>query len=185
MTVADYRSSFPRRIGLTPPTDNLHEDRLDFGPRFASEGIADLIPPHHGPSFGSLVPAPDADGNDRGGVRLVELEVPLGTHTGWNERAPEVGFPWANARFDGSFEPFARTEAERRAAHDSRPSLETRYPTRADYVAKVRAAAAREVTAGFLLPEDVDRTISENVGLYDRIMAHDPNDLNCEYLFGP
>ena len=185
VSVAGYRAAFPKGIGIAPPEDNLHEDRLIFGERFAREGIADYIPPIHGRSYGTLVPAPDADGNDRGGVRLVELEVPLGTHTGWNERDPATGFPWADARFDGSFEPFARTEAERRATGDPRPSLEARYPTRADYIAKVRAAAAREVEAGFLLPEDVERTVKENVGLYDRIMAKDPKDQSCQYLFGP
>lgn len=128
------------------------------------------------------MPAPDADGNDRGGVRLIELRAPLGTHTGWNQRAPETGFPWATARFDGSFLPFARTEAERRALRDPRPSLEARYPTRADFEAKVRAAAAGEVAAGFLLPEDVARAVAENLGLYDRILLHDPQDQTCRYL---
>jgi hypothetical protein len=137
----------------------------------------------HGPAYETRVPAPDADGNDRGGVRLIELQVPLGTHTGWNERAPETGFPWATARFDGSFVPFARTEAERRAAGDPRPSLAARYPTRAAFAAKVREAADRQVAAGFLLPEDVERAVSENLGLYDRILAHDPADRSCGYLF--
>jgi hypothetical protein len=183
LTVAAYRAAFPKGVALSPPQDNLHEPRLDFGPRYASQGIADRIPPVRGPDYASRVPAPDADGNDRGAVRLVELEVPLGTHTGWNTRAPETGFPWATARFDGSFLPFARTEAERRAVKDPRPSLAARYPTRAAYVAKVRRAAAAEVAAGFLLPEDVERTVSENVGLYDRIVARNPTDQRCDYLF--
>jgi hypothetical protein len=135
--------------------------------------------------YGSRVPAPDADGNDRGGVRMVELMAPLGTHTGWNERAEDTGFAWATARFDGSFLPFVRTEAERIAAHDLRPSLAARYPTRDVYVAKVKAAAARQAAAGFLLSEDVDRAVAENIALYDRIIAHDPKDQSCRYLFGP
>ena len=129
------------------------------------------------------MPAPDADGNDRGGVRLIELEVPLGTHTGWNERDAETGFPWATARFDGSFQPFARTEAERRASGDPRPSLEARYPTRETFIRRLHAAAARQVAAGFLLPEDVDRAVAENLGLYDRILAHGPTDQACTYLY--
>jgi Alpha/beta hydrolase domain len=178
-----YRAGFPRRIGLSPPDENLREPRLDFGPRFASEGIADHVPPLQGQPFETRVPAPDSDGNDRGGVRLVELQVPLGTHTGWNQRAPDTGFPWATARFDGSFVPFARTEAERRAADDPRPSIESRYPTRDAFLAKARAAAKHQVSAGFLLPEDVERAVSENVGLYDRIMSHMPLDESCQYLF--
>jgi hypothetical protein len=184
VTVAAYHAAFPKGVGLTPPADNLHEPRLDFGPGFQETGVADQVPPHHGPSYGSRVPAPDADGNDRGGVRLVELQAPLGTHTGWNERAPETGFPWATARFDGSFQPFARTEDERRAAGDPRPSLQARYATRAAYEARVRAAAASSVATGLLLPEDVDRAVRENLGLYDRILARDPADVSCRYLAG-
>ncbi|NYE60394.1 hypothetical protein FHW58_001546 [Duganella sp. 1224] len=182
-TVADYRAIFPNAVGLTPPAQNLREPRLDFGRRFAAQGIADIVPPRHGDDYETLVPTPDADGNDRGGVRLVELQAPLGTHTGWNLRAPDTGFAWATSRFDGSFVPFARTEAERAAAGDPRPSLAARYATRDAYVEAVRAAAARQVAAGLLLPEDVERTMRENVGLYDRIMARDPADPGCGYLF--
>jgi hypothetical protein len=183
VSIDAYRAAFPRNIGLSPPEQNLREPRLDFGPRFASEGIADHIPPAEGPAFETLVPAPDADGNDRDGVRLTELQVPLGTHTGWNQRAPETGFPWATARFDGSFVPFPRNEMEAKASGDPRPSIQTRYPTRSAFIAKVRAAAEQQVAARFLLPEDVDRAINENVGLYDRVMAHAPDDQSCQYLF--
>jgi len=185
VTIDDYRARFPPGIGITPPEDNLHEARLDFGRRFASDGIADIIPPLHGEAFATRVPSPDADGNDKGGVRLLELQVPLGTHTGWNERAPVTGFPWADARFDGSFVPFARNEAERRANGDPRPSLAARYPTRNDFVEMLRKAAHREVAAGFLLQEDVTRAVDESAGLYDRILAHDPKDASCDYLFAP
>jgi hypothetical protein len=173
-TVADYRAIFPKGFGLTPPAQNLREPRL----------IGDAIPPKHGDDFETRVPAPDADGNDKGGVRLVELQAPLGTHTGWNLRAPETGFAWATSRFDGSFVPFARTEAERLAAGDPRPSLEARYPSRDDFAAAVRTAAARQVDAGLLLPEDVERTMKKNLGLYDRILARDPADPSCAYLYG-
>lgn len=183
ISVETYRAAFPKRVGLSPPEDNLREPRLDFGPRFASQGIADQVPPLKGRPFESRVPAPDADGNDRGGVRLVELQVPLGTHTGWNQRAPQTGFPWATARFDGSFVPFARSEAERRASGDPRPSIESRYPTRGAFIAKVQMAVKHQVTAGFLLSEDAERAESENVALYDRIMAHAPADQSCQYLF--
>jgi hypothetical protein len=183
VTLAAYHAEFPRGIGLTPPQLNLREPRLDLGPRFAGDGVADLIPPAHETPFETRVPSADSDGNDRGGVRLVELQAPLGTHTGWNGRAPETGFDWATARFDGSFVPFARTEAERQATGDPRPSLEKRYPTRAAFEQQVRAAATRQVAAGFLLPEDLDRAVAENLGLYDRIMLHDPKERSCDYLF--
>jgi hypothetical protein len=183
VTLAAYRNSFPSGVGLIPPEQNLAEPRLDFGPGFARDGIASRVPPAHAPTYETRVPASDTDGNDRGGVRLIELMVPLGTHTGWNPRAPDTGFPWATARFDGSFVPFAGTEWQRRAAGDPRPSLAERYPTREDIVAKLRAAARRQVAAGFLLEEDVARAVAENVGLYDRILTHDPNDPSCAFLY--
>nr|WP_315396451.1 alpha/beta hydrolase domain-containing protein [uncultured Duganella sp.] len=174
-TVADYRAIFPKGLGLAPPAQNLREPRL----------VGAGAPPKRGDEFETRVPTPDADGNDRGGVRLVELQAPLGTHTGWNLRAPETGFAWATSRFDGSFVPFARTEAQRLATGDPRPSLELRYPTRDDFVAAVRAAAERQVAAGLLLPEDLPRTLAGNTGLYDRILARDPADQGCDYLFAP
>ena len=183
VTVAAYRAAFPKDVGLVPPEQNLREPRLDFGPGFHEQGVASRVPPKHGPPYETRVPAPDADGNDRGGVRLVELRVPLGTHTGWNERAPETGFAWATARWDGSFAPFARTEAERRAAGDPRLSLQERYLTRQDFAAALRKAADQQVSDGFLLSEDEERAVSENLGLYDRILAHDPKDPGCDYLF--
>jgi hypothetical protein len=63
------------------------------------------------------------------------------------------------------------------------PSLEARHPTHDAYIANVRAAT-REVDAGFLPSEDVERTVKENVGLYDWIMARDPKDQECRHLFG-
>jgi hypothetical protein len=183
LTVIAYRAAFPKAVGLVPPEQNLREPRLDFGPQFDDQGVATRIPPAHGPAYETRVPAPDADGNDRGGVRLIELQVPLGTHTGWNQRAPETGFAWATARFDGSFVPFARTEAERRAAGDPRPSLAQRYSSRENFIAKVREASNSQVGSGFLLQEDVERAVAENLGLYDRILAHDPTDRSCSYLF--
>ncbi|MEC4591806.1 MULTISPECIES: alpha/beta hydrolase domain-containing protein [Nitrospirillum] len=177
-----YKAAFAKVPGLTPPLSPLMPPRLDFGPRYA-QGIADTVPPVRGQPFPTRVPAPDADGNDRGGIRQVELEVPLGTHTGWNLRAPETGFGAYQGRFDGSFVPFARTEAERAAAHDPRPSLAARYPTRQDFLDKAKAAIAREVAAGWVLAEEADSLLADQGALYDRIMAHDPADTDCGYLF--
>ncbi|WP_395408520.1 alpha/beta hydrolase domain-containing protein [Pseudoduganella sp. UC29_106] len=174
-TVDQYRAAFPAGIGL-------HRRSRTCASRASS---ATAFRRAHGPDYETRVPAPDADGNDRGGVRLVELQAPLGTYTGWNLRAPETGFAWATSRFDGSFVPFARTEAERLAGNDPRPSLESRYPTRDDFVAAVRAAAERQMAAGLLLPEDLERTMQRNVGLYDRIQQRDPSDAGCAYLFAP
>jgi hypothetical protein len=87
-------------------------------------------------------------------------QVPLGTYTGWNTGAD--GFYKGQIRMNmGSFIPFARTKAERLASGDPRLSLEERYGTHENYVAKVRAAAERLVRGRYLLQDDADRLISE------------------------
>jgi len=105
------------------------------------------------------------------------------SRTGFNTRNDSAGFPWASGRWDGSFVPFPRTDAEKQASGDPRPSLQARYANRAAYEAKVRSAAADVVGRGFLLPEDVDALVAEAGGLYDRIMAHHPANRSCDYLF--
>ena len=50
--------------------------------------------------------------------------------------------------------PFARTQAERLANGDPRPSLQERYGSHAGYVEAVRRATVRAMDAGFLLADD-------------------------------
>jgi hypothetical protein len=182
VTVAAHATAFPVIPGFRLPEGNLRPPRLDLGPRFERERIADVVPPRLGPPFTTLVPRPDEDGLDQGGIRMPEMLVPLGTRTGFNTRAEPAGFPWATARWDGSFVPFPRSEAERHAAGDPRRSLESRYRDRADYEARLRRAAEETVEAGFLLPAEVDGLVAEGGAFYNRIMAHDPADRSCRYL---
>jgi Alpha/beta hydrolase domain len=108
----------------------------------------------------ALLPQVDADGNDIDGIRNVNVQVPLGTYTGWNPR--KAGFSEGDScDLTGGYIPFFRTQAQRLAAGDPRPSLAERYPTHADYVAKVTAAANSLVAQGFLLPQDAALAISQ------------------------
>lgn len=183
VTVAAYKQAFPKIPGFVMAESNLRPPRLDFGPRFAEQRIADFVPPHPGKPFETRVPKPNGDGLDQGGIELPEMLVPLGTRVAFNTRSEAAGFPWATARWDGSFIPFPRTEAERKAASDPRPSLEARYAGRADYEQKLRAAAQPVAAAGFLRAEEIDTLVAQGGGFYDRIMAHDPADRSCRYLF--
>jgi hypothetical protein len=121
--------------------------------------LKDWIAPKvdHGRSYASLVSQVDADGNEVAGIRLPPIAVPLGTYAGWNVYAPELAQGELCDR-DGSFIAFAATEAER-AAGDPRPSLEARYPSREDYVAKISASASALVQQRLLLPEDAARYV--------------------------
>jgi hypothetical protein len=115
--------------------------------------VVDLSKPYQ-----VLVPTADADGNDLPGVRPPDLTVPLGTSLSWNPRA--AGYAEGDQCVgQGSFIPFASTEAERAQSGDPRPSLQERYPSKAEYVANVRAAALALQDQGFMLPEDVDNLV--------------------------
>lgn len=114
-----------------------------------------VLPPRPGPAFGSRVSAVNADGNERAGVALPEVAVPLASFTGWNLRHPEVGGPEQLLIFAGSTLPFARTRREREASGDPRLSVEERYRSREDYLARVHAAAVALAEQRYLLDEDV------------------------------
>lgn len=106
-----------------------------------------------------LVPAVDADGNDRAGLHLPDVAVPIGTYTGFNlYKAPYPDGEMCDR--DGSFLPFARSEAEK-SPGDPRRSMVERYGTREQYVARVTAEATRLVSERLLLPEDADHYVAE------------------------
>jgi Alpha/beta hydrolase domain len=102
-------------------------------------------------TYGTVVSRVDADGNEATGIRLPSIAVPVATYTGWNVYKKE---PSELCDRDGSFIAFSKTKAEREAAGDPRLSLEERYGSRADYVAKVKAAADALVAERLLLPAD-------------------------------
>jgi hypothetical protein len=102
-----------------------------------------------------LVPQVDADGNERAGIRLPEVTVPLATYTGWNFRHSRIGGTDQLVSLLGSYIPFAQTKTEREARHDPRPSIEDRYASRDQYMDLINKAAAALVKDGYLLAQDV------------------------------
>ena len=128
---------------------------LDRGPLFNLEDIAGVMrePPVKRGAYSVRQPQVDADGNTIAGLPNTNMLVPLATYLGWNVR--KAGFSEGDScDLTGALVPFFRTLAERQAANDPRPSLQERYPTHADYVAKVTAAANSLVARRLLLPED-------------------------------
>jgi Alpha/beta hydrolase domain len=140
--------------------------RLDFGPG-VYEGQTTLLPPKVGKPYPSLVSAVDEDGNELGGIRLPDITVPLATYTGWNLRLPEIGGPGQTLSLLGSTIPFPATQAERKAAGDPRPSIEERYPSKEDYLVRVKQAAEALVQQGYLLAEDLPTVTEQASQRYD------------------
>jgi hypothetical protein len=158
---------FPKIPGVNFPTRIQTAYRADYGPEFRTEGIVTIEPPKLGVPFPSLVPQVDRDGNDVGGVRMPEVQVPLATYTGWNLRARGIGAPDELFSMRGSWIPFPRTRAEREKSGDPRLSIEERYAGKEAYLAKVRAAAEALAAAGFLLPGDVPPLVERSAAEWD------------------
>ena len=161
---------FPRLPGVTLPVRIRKAWRLDYGPEFRSAGIIAFEPPRIGKEFPVLVPQVDEDGNEVAGLRVPEVAVPLATYTGWNLRAPEIGAPDELYSMAGSWLPFARTRAERQQRGDPRRSIEKRYRSRDEYLARVNECARELAREGYLLERDIPRIVEEAARRWDYLM---------------
>jgi hypothetical protein len=145
--------AFPAIPGVNLPHEANDARRLDFGPGWR-QGILSIQPPNVGQPFPVLVPQIDSDGNERDGVRLPEITVPLATYTGWNLRDPSIGAPDQRVAFLGSYLPFPKTAVEREKTSDPRKSIAERYASAEDYSARYRIAVDDLVKQRWILPED-------------------------------
>jgi hypothetical protein len=109
--------------------------------------------------FPVLVPQVDADGNERDGVRLPEITVPLATYASWNLRDPSIGAPGQRVSFELSYLPFPKTAAERQTRGDPRKSIAERYSDRETYLTRYHAAVEDLVKQRWILPEDRDAIV--------------------------
>jgi len=153
VSASQARQGFPAIPGV--------KDNGKFNDLFLNDQRA--IPPKHiaGTEYRLFLPKVDSDGNEIGGVRAVELQVPVATHAGWNLRAK--GFMEDELCYlNGSYVPFAKTKEEREKKGDPRPSLEERYKDNADYVQKLSLAARSLMEERLLLAEDAERIIANS-----------------------
>ena len=92
----------------------------------------------------------DGNGNAEGGLRLPDIQVPTATYSPSNPpvSGAEVLAP-ALCTFFGSAVPYTTAQ------------LTALYPTHADYVADVTAAANEDVTEGYLQPADAQTLIAQ------------------------
>jgi hypothetical protein len=164
LTAVD-KSGWPTIPGYARPQHPMTTYRLDFGPDW-SKGIVTKEPPEIGKAFVGRVPAVDEAGNDRDGIRLPEIAVPLATHTGWNYRMATIGAPDRLASEIGSYLPLPRTKADREKTGDSRLSIAERYAGVEDYVGRISIAATALVRNRYLLAEDVPAIIERAAAHY-------------------
>src|SRR3954467_9374560 len=160
------RAGWPAIPGYQLPQQPLRAFHLNFGPDW-SKGIVSVEPPEVGTAFVVRVPAVDADGNVRAGIRLPDIAVPLATQAGWNYRDASIGAPDRLAGEIGSPNPLGGAAAERERVNDPRASIEERYRNRDEYVGKFAAAALDLVGRGYLLAEDLGDLLKHAGEHYD------------------
>lgn len=162
---------FPRIPGIEIPARPLNAWRADFGPDFASKGLVTIDPPRLGKAFPVLVPQVDSDGNERGGIQLPEVAVPLGTYTGWNLRTAAIGAPNEIYSMIGSFLPFPSSRRARESTGDSRASIAERYAGKTTYLSRIDQAASGLIKSGLLLERDRAGVRARAGQLWDFVQA--------------
>ena len=145
---------------------------MDLG-EHGDDGIPELPAKFIAQPYPTSVSAVDEFGNERGGLRMPDVEVPVATHTGFNPRHPDTGGDGQILEYLGSTVPLARTAAAREAASDPRPSIAEQYRSREMYLAEVRAAARRLVEARYLLSGDIDLCVALAGERYDAVAGLD------------
>jgi hypothetical protein len=159
-TLVDCRqksTGFPALPGVRYPEVIQQPSALEYGPRFAAEGIITVEPPKVLGAYRVLVPKSDRDGNDLGTLLPPEVRVPLATYTGWNLRRRDVGAEAMLTSLTGSYLPFPRTRAERLQSGDPRLSVLERYEDYDQYTRRFDEVCGQMLRQRYLLGEDVPR----------------------------
>ncbi len=161
---------FAKLPGVRVPTETTRAIRLDYGPE-SHLGRTIKLPADEGEEFPALVADIDESYNERRGICLPDLTVPVATYTGWNLRDESIGNPNLFIGITGGLAgwtlPLPATRAEREATGDPRASIEERYEGRDDYLEQVNRAAMDLVGEGYLLEEDVDEVLGLAGRKYD------------------
>ena len=166
LTAVD-KSGWPAIPGYARPQSPMTTYRLDFGPEW-SKGIVTKEPPGIGKPFVGRVPAVDEAGNDRAGIRLPEIAVPLATHTGWNYRRADdrrAGSTGQRDRIVPAAAAHARGSRNEPATAANRSPSVTRASKTTSAVSRSRPS--RWSNDRFLLAEDVPATIERAKAHYE------------------
>lgn len=140
------RSAVLAKFDAIEGFDGLDSDRLgglavlDLGDR-VDDGVC-AFPAIEGSPYARLVSDVDESLNERAGIRLPEVALPVGCHTGWNPRHPKQGAPELPAVFVG----FSRIDG-------ALPPAKTVGRRAREYVQAL-------CEAGYVLAEDCERVVS-------------------------
>ncbi len=160
-TLVDWRqekSGFPELPGIRYPDVIHYPSCWNWGIRW-DRHIVDRQPPTAEGDYVVLVPGFDSDGNERGCLSPPEVMAPVATYTGWNLFAEDHPSRDSLVGLRGSYIPFPVSKAEREQTGDPRHSLEERYENLEGYMVPLKDACDQLYADGYLLAEDVERTL--------------------------
>lgn len=145
-------------VVLPDPAALLGMPPLDLGID-AERGIGAFPPRVTGPSRACEVSALDDAGNERAGVRLPHVAVPIDVSFGWNPEVPRPGTPVETWNLVGGRVDLTPAEVLRR--HRDRDS----------FLERVRSVADELVAARHLLDADVEAVVSDAGRRWDALFA--------------
>jgi hypothetical protein len=158
---AATRADVLAELGAIPGLSVADADELpvlrpvDLGPD-ADRGVGSYPAEPFGEVYPSAVSSVDEDGNERAGIAMPDVAVPIATHLGFNPRHEELGGPGQIIEYFGSTVRFPHSAEERESTGDPRRSIAERYVDVDDYLDRVRDAAHRLVDERHLLADDVE-----------------------------
>ncbi len=169
-TLTDISSlNYPKISDFTPANVMQTAHQVDYGAQWSKKGIITNQPPLIGASYGMKVPQVDRFGNELGGIRNVELMVPLATYIPYSLRTGLKGSPEELRDFRGTYIPFPKTDK----SDDPRPAIKTLYSAKKDYLGKIRQAVDSLVAERLVLPDDVHSLMHRASRYWSWIMEED------------
>ena len=133
------------------------------------------LPPEQGETYPAFVSDVDETLNEIAGIRLPDVSVPVATNTGWNTRHSLIGNEGLLIGITGGLAVWTvalpSTESEKERGHDPRPSLESLYHTKQDYMLKIKEAAQKLIEEGYILNEDFQGVMDICEQKYDDITS--------------
>ena len=158
--------------GVRVPSKVLNAMMLDYGSDL-TKGRTTKLPPVEGKTYPALVSDVDETLNEISGIRLPDIAVPVSTNTGWNPRHEDIGnkelFIGITGGLAGWSLPLPVTEKDKIKFEDPRPSIQSLYPTKGDYMERVVCEIDRLIEEKYVLPEDKEMIKNQAEFRYDYV----------------
>ena len=144
------------------PDHTLNVIGLDYGNE-KHLGRTIKLPPEHIGTYPAYVSDVDETLNEKKGIRLPDISVPTATNTGWNCRNQSIGndglLIGITGGLAGSTFQLPVTNQQANEVGDIRPSIESLYTSKHEYINKVTEAVKILLTDRYILEEDAEEII--------------------------